>query len=178
MDKTGETPFIAIARIARTRGNRGEVLVDIYTDNPGRFDDLSEVWLEFDDDRRQPRTLKKLQDVWEHKGRKVLKFEGVDTISEAEAWVGCWVVIPADRVTELPEGTYFNHDLIGCSVNRLDGTLVGMVSGVLDIADNSQLIVRDGDREYLVPAAKSICVEVSIPDKRIIINPPEGLMDL
>ena len=170
--------FIAIARIARTRGNRGEVLADPYTDNPDRFDDLDEVWLEFDDGRRQSRTRKKLEDVWEHKGRKVLKFEDVNTISDAEAWVGCWVMVPADQVIELPEGTYFNHDLVGCAVSCLDGTLAGTVSEVLDIAGNSQLVVRGGGREYLIPAVRNICVEVSIPDKRIIIDPPEGLMDI
>jgi 16S rRNA processing protein RimM len=184
MNRHVDASYIAIARIARTRGNRGEVLADLYTDNPERLDDLDEVWLEFDGGGQQKaagsarKKLKKLEDVWDHKGRKVLKFEGVDTISDAEEWVGCWVMIPADKAMELPEGTYFNHDLIGCAVSGLDGTLVGTVSEVLNIADNTQLVVRGGGREYLIPAVKSICVEVSIPDKRIIIDPPEGLMDL
>jgi 16S rRNA processing protein RimM len=172
------TPFIAIARIARTRGNRGEVLADLHTDNSDRLDDLEEVWLEFDDGRRQARARKKLQDVWDHKGRKVLKFEGVDTISEADTWAGCWVMIPAEQIIDLPEGTYFNHDLVGCTVCDIHGTRIGKVSEVLDIADNSQLVVRGDNREYLIPAVRNICVDVSIPDKRIIIDPPEGLLDL
>ena len=178
MDKPADTSFIAIARIARTRGNRGEVLADLHTDNPDRFDDLDEVWLEFDDGRRRAGTRKKLEDAWDHKGRKVLKFEGVDTISDAEAFAGCWVMVPVDQAVKLPEGTYFNHDLVGCSVSGLDGTQIGTVGEVLDIANNSLLVVRGGGREYLVPAVKSICVEISIEDKRIIIDPPEGLIDL
>jgi 16S rRNA processing protein RimM len=181
MDTPAGMSYITIARIARTRGNRGEVLADLYTDNPERFDGLNDVWLESDYGRRPAATepaRKKLENVWDHKGRKVLKFEGVDTISDAEAYVGCWVMIPADLVMELPKGTYFNHDLIGCAVSGLDGTLIGTVSEVLDIADNTQLVVHGGGREYLIPAVKSICVDVSIPDKRIIIDPPEGLMDL
>jgi 16S rRNA processing protein RimM len=170
--------FIAIARIARTRGNRGEVLADLYTDSPDRFNDLDEVCLEFDDGRRGIRTIKKLEDVWEHKGRKVLKFEGIDTISDAETVVGGWVMVPTDQAVKLPEGTYFNHDLVGCAVSRLDGTLIGTVRDILDIADNTQLVVCGNGREHLIPAVKNICVEVSIPDKRIIIDPPEGLMDL
>jgi len=170
--------FIAIARIARTRGNRGEVLADLYTDNPDRFDDLEEVWLECDDDGQQRRALKKIEDVWEHKGRKVLKFEGVDTICDAELLTGYWVTIPADKAMSLPDGTYFNHDLVGCVVNGLDGTRIGTVNNVLEIAGNSQLVVYGGGQEYLIPAVKSICVEVSIPEKRIIIDPPEGLMCL
>ena len=172
-----ETPYIAIARIARTRGNRGEVVADLYTDNPDRFDDLDKVWLESADGRRHAAS-KTLEDVWEHKGRKILKFEGIDTIGDAQTVVGCWVMVPAEQAAKLPEGTYFNHDLIGCAVSSLDGTLIGTVRSVLDIADNSQLVVRDGDREFLIPAVKNICVEISIPDKRIIIDPPEGLLNL
>ena len=170
--------FVTIARIARTRGNRGEVVADLYTDNPDRFDDLDEVWLEFDDGRRPSRTVKTLEGAWDHKGRKVLKFEGVDTISDAEAWAGCWVMIPADQAVKLPEGTYFNHDLVGCTVSRIDGTRIGTVKEILDIANNTQLVVRGDGREFLIPAVKNICVEVSIPDRRIIIDPPEGLMDI
>ena len=57
-----------------------------------------------------------LEDTWEHKGRIVLKFAGVDSISAAEPFAGCWVEIPADQAMPLPEGTYFDHDLIGCAV--------------------------------------------------------------
>ena len=177
MEKTDKS-FIAIARIARTRGNRGEVLADLYTDTPGRFDDLVDVWLEFDGGKAHERVRKKLEDVWDHKGRKVLKFEGVDSINDAEPLAGCWVTVPTDQAVKLPEGTYFNHDLVGCTVSDLDGTLIGKVSKVLEIAGNTQLVVRGGGREYLIPAVKSICVEISIPEKRIVIDPPEGLMDL
>jgi 16S rRNA processing protein RimM len=73
--------FITIARIARTRGNRGEILADLYTDYPDRFEALEEVWLKFDDGRRQHMAL---EDSWEHKGRRVMKFAGVDSIGSAE----------------------------------------------------------------------------------------------
>jgi 16S rRNA processing protein RimM len=167
--------FIAIARIARTRGNRGEVLVDLYTDFPDRFDALKEVWLEFADGHRLRVSI---EDTWEHKGRRVLKFAGVDDISSAESYVGCWVQVPSDQAMTLPEGTYFDHDLIGCIVQDSAGNLVGVVEGVLRIAGNSQLVVKGNGREYLIPAVDSICTEISIEDKRIQIDPPEGLMDL
>ena len=171
-----DTSFIAIARIARTRGNRGEVLADVHTNNPDRFDCLDEVWLEPDDGgARMPA---KLEDAWDHKGRKVLKFEGVDTIDDAQRLAGHWVTVPADQAVDLPEGAYFNHDLVGCAVSCTDGTPVGTVARILDIAGNEQLVVRGGGREHLIPAVKSICVEISIPDKRIIVDPPEGLLSL
>ncbi|MDR1726571.1 MAG: ribosome maturation factor RimM [Acidobacteriota bacterium] len=181
----GTPEFIAIAKIARTRGNRGEVLADLYTDYPNRFDGLREVWLEFDDGARQgraSRVKKALENVWEHKGRTVLKFAGVDTIGDAEAFAGCWVEVPIEQAVPLPESTYFDHDLVGCAVEDAGGVRVGTVSEVLHIADNAQLVIRKEDsadgREHLIPAAASICVKIDVVGKRITIDPPEGLMEL
>jgi 16S rRNA processing protein RimM len=170
-----KSSFIAVARIARTRGNRGEVLADLYTDFPDRFRLLNEVWLVSDNGHRQ---LLILEDSWEHKGRRVLKFAGVDNISAAEAYEGCWVEIPADQAMPLPKGTYFDHDLVGCAVEDTRGNKIGIVTEVLRIAGNSQLVVKHMDREILVPAVESICVRISPEEKQILIDPPEGLMDL
>jgi 16S rRNA processing protein RimM len=170
-----QNSYIAIARIARTRGNRGEVLADLHTDFPDRFRSLEEVWLEFYDGHRQCMAL---EESWQHKGRIVLKFLGVDTISSAEHYVGCWVQIPIDKATRLPEGTYFDHDLIGCSVEDVHGSRLGVVCDILRIAGNSQLVVRNAGREFMIPAVERICIRISIAEKRILVDPPEGLMDL
>ncbi len=175
MAEDAQPSFITIARIARTRGNRGEVLADLYTDFPDRFNLLREVWLAPENGRRQ---LLGLENSWEHKGRRVLKFAGVDSIGAAEAYVGCWVEIPAEQAMPLPEGTYYDHDLVGCSVQDLSGNRIGIVVEVLHIAGNSQLVVKHLERELLIPAVDSICVKVSTKEKQILIDPPEGLMDL
>lgn len=167
--------YIAIARIARTRGNRGELLADLYTDFPDRFDALREVWLESADGRRSVATI---ESKWEHKGRLILKFEGIDSISSAERYVGCWVQVPAEQAVPLPEGTYFDHDLIGCTVVGADGNQFGVVDDILHLSGNSQLVVKGAGHEYLIPAVESICVRISIPEREITIDPPEGLMDL
>jgi 16S rRNA processing protein RimM len=167
--------FIAIARIARTRGNRGEVLADLYTDFPDRFHELEEVWLEFADGRRQRMAI---EDAWAHKGRQVLKFVGIDNISAAEAFVGCWIQIPLEQAANLPAGTYFDHDLIGCSVYDIQDVDLGIVREVLHIAGSNLLAVKGPEREYMIPAVESICIRISIEEKRIVIDPPEGLLDL
>jgi len=167
--------FIAVARIARTRGNRGEVLADLYTDFPDRFNALQEVWLEFADGHRLRMTVEK---TWEHQGRIVFKFKGIDDIGSAEPYVGCWIQIPAGDAMPLPEGTYYDHDLIGCSVRDTRGNSLGVVDEILRIAGNSQLVVKSPGREYLIPAVESICIRISIEEKQILVDPPEGLMDL
>jgi 16S rRNA processing protein RimM len=171
-----QSSFIAIARIARTRGNRGEVLADLYTDFPDRFNQLEKVWLASSDGSR--RQWIDLEEFWEHKGRLVLKFRGVDDISSAEAFAGWWVEIPANQAVRLPEGTYFDHDLIGCEVENTSGQRVGVVTELLHFAGNNQLVVKNADREFLIPAVESICVRISVEEKRIQIDPPEGLLDL
>jgi 16S rRNA processing protein RimM len=175
VEPDAQPSYIAIARIARTRGNRGEVLADLYTDFPDRFSVLEQVWLEFADGRRLCMVV---EDTWEHKGRRVLKFFGIDDISSAEALVGCWIQIPSEQAMKLPEGTYFDHDLVGCSVQDTRGNHLGVVDGVLRIAGNNQLVIKGCGREYLIPAVESICIRISIAEKKILIDPPEGLMDL
>jgi 16S rRNA processing protein RimM len=148
----------------------------LYTDFPDRFNQLREVWLVSNDGTR--RQLMALEETWEHKGRVVLKFAGVDSISSAEPLAGYWVEIPADQAMPIPEGSYFDHDLVGCAVQDLSGKRIGIVSEVLRFAGNSQLVVKDLGREFLIPAVESICVQISIGDKQITIDPPEGLLDL
>jgi 16S rRNA processing protein RimM len=175
VDQDAHTSYIAIARVARTRGNRGEVLTDLYSDFPDRFDDLEDVCLKFSDGRLQPMVL---EETWEHKGRRVMKFSGVDSISAAEAFVGCWVVIPEEQAVLLPEGTYFDHDLVGCIVQDVRGNQIGIVDEIRHIVGNPLLVVRKADQEFLIPAVDSICIKISVEEKQILIDPPEGLMDL
>jgi len=167
--------FITIARIVRTRGNKGEVLVVSFTDFPDRFGVLKEVWLEFENSDLQKVAI---DFTWEHKGRRILKFTGFDTISAAEKLIGCLVQIPEEQSVELPEGTYFDHDLIGCSVEDNHGKYLGVVEDILRISGNNQLVVKNLNKEFLIPAVENICTRISIKKKQIIVDPPEGLMDL
>ncbi len=85
---------------------------------------------------------------------------------------------PPIRRCRSRKARYFDHDLIGCAVQDLSGKQIGIVSEVLHFAGNNQLVVKDPGREFLIPAVESICVQISIGDKQITIDPPEGLMDL
>jgi len=172
----GERPeTLAIARIARPRGNKGEVIADLHTDFPDRFDGLSEVWLSWPDGRRERRVL---TGSWPHQGRRVLKFEGADTISDAEPLAGAWVEIEAEQAVELPGGVYFDHDLVGCAVVDGAGRDLGVVSGIERFPGNPQMVVRAGSGEFLLPAGGSFFLDVSIEHKRIVVDLPEGLVDL
>ena len=108
----------------------------------------------------------------------MLKFGGIDSITAAEALVGAWVEVEADQAVTLPEGTYWDHDLVGCSVRSAGGEALGTVAEVMRIGGNHQLVVQGPRGEFLVPAVAAICREISISRREIVVDLPEGLMDL
>lgn len=168
-------PGLAVARIVRTQGNRGEVLSDVLTDFPERFQRLKAVWLEFPDQHREKAVLER---AWPHKGRQVLKFEGIDSISDAERLKGAWVLVERQDAVPLQEGTYFDHDLVGCRVVDVAGEELGAVSGILKTAGNAVLTVDGPKGEVLIPAVADFCRRVSIEERLIVVDLPEGLLDL
>jgi len=175
MDPEATSGYITVARITRPRGNRGEVLAEFHTDFPDRFEGLREIWLRFPDGRRERRPL---EDSWEHGGRLVLKLVGVDSITDAEAYAGAWVEVAAEAAVELPVGSYYDHDLVGCRVVDPAGQDLGVVRDVVRLAGNHQLLVLREGHEYLIPARAEICREIAVDRKRIVADLPEGLMDL
>jgi 16S rRNA processing protein RimM len=176
----GDERWIAIALVVAPRGNRGEVAAIPLSDQPERFRRLSEVYL-YDaakagaDHRRFP-----VEAAWEHKGRVVFKLRGIDTISEAERLRGCEVRIPLASRPELPTGEYYQSDLIGCEViERSSGRRLGRVRDWVQHAGPALLEIEGEDgKELLVPFARSICVEIDPPGRRIGVDLPEGLKDL
>jgi 16S rRNA processing protein RimM len=168
---------IVIARIARAWGIKGEVFADILTDFPERFDDVTTVTLR----RGATERPAELEGYRFHKERILLKFAGVDTMSDAELLAGFDVVVPEEELYELPEGEdlYYDFDLVGCRVETAEGDEVGEVERVMRTGAQELLVVRRPDgREALVPFVDEICPTVDVEGKRIVVDPPEGLLEL
>jgi len=167
--------LISVARIARPQGHRGEVIADLLTDFPERFARLGRVYVKRADGRL---LLLDLENSRLHKGRVALKFTGFDSISGAEELRDARVLVSRDQLVELPEDTYYDFDLIGCEAVATGGQHLGHVVEVQNFGAAPLLVVRDGARELLIPLVLSICVEIDTGRKRIVVNPPEGLLDL
>jgi len=158
----------------RTRGIRGELFAEIYSSRPGRAERLQEVRLE---KTGLSRTLS-VERAWSHNGRPVLKFAGIDTMSDAETWQGADILV---EQAELPDpGEYSHADLIGCTlVCEASGRTAGVVRDVEDYGGTPLLKLESAEgREILVPFARSICHDVDVARKMIRARLPEGLMDL
>jgi 16S rRNA processing protein RimM len=164
-----------VGRIARTHGLRGQVIVNLETDFPEeRFRPGSELFVR----RGAAVEALTIASVRLQGDRPVIAVDGIGTIEQAEALAGLELRIPVDRLQPLPGGTFYHHDLIGCRVETVDGADVGIVSEVETASGGSRLVVDGRRGEILIPIAAEICRRVDVAAKRIVIDPPEGLLDL
>lgn len=177
--------YIAIARILRPQGRRGEVSAEIMTDFPARFQKLRRVFVGDGvmGSQNQP-TEAALERAWPHKGSIILKLKGIDSISQAQALRGLTIFVPFEERVPLPANTYYWPEIEGCRVlaGRPEARVeIGIVTAVEPTAGVPILHVsrslRSGD-EILIPFAQEICREIDPEAKRIMIDPPEGLLIL
>jgi 16S rRNA processing protein RimM len=175
-DNTGGEEDIVIARVVKARGIRGEVACEVETDFPERFTSLESARLWMPDGSRLSLAV---EDAWFHKGRVILKFEGVQTRTDAERLVGGRVVISEADLLTLEEGEFYEHHLVGSEVFTAAGERVGSVTRLMRTGGTDLLVVARGERrELLIPFADDICIEVDVEARRITVNPPEGLLEL
>ena len=167
--------FITLARVVKTQGRHGEVAVELHTDIPGRLHTGVRVFaLDEAGDRREL----KIEDTWPHKGWLVLKFVGVDSISDAEVLVGNELQVPQSERAELESGAVYVSDLVGCVVFDR-GREVGVVSDVrFGAGEAPLLVVGSGKNEHEIPYAQVFLERVDLEHKRIEMNLPEGLLEV
>ena len=168
--------LITVAHIVKTRGLRGEVVADLLTDFPERFENLkSLVGVSVGGTRRSLQ----IEEQWFHGHRIVFKFGGFDSIEEAKQLVGCDLSVPAKDRVELPKDSFYEWELIGCRVETVDGKHVGAVKEILRTGGVEILtVLDDAGRDRLLPMASDICVVIDVERKVIRIDPPEGLLEL
>jgi len=158
-----------VARLVRARGIQGELAAIPLNDRRERYDALRRVIVR--------ETEYEVERVWWHGDRLILKFRGVDTRSAAEAISGNEVYVTELERAALPEGDYYLSDLVGCEIlDRGSGRVVGVVSGWQETGGPPLLELQGSIA--LIPFAQSICREIDVAAKRIVIDPPEGLLDL
>jgi len=116
-----------------------------------------------------------VESTWMHGDQLIFKFQGVDTISDAERLAGAEVAIPFEQRAALGEQEYYQSDLIGCEVVDTTGRSLGVVTDFEETGGTPILQVGD---DLLIPFAKSICVTIDPANRRIVVNPPDGLLDL
>jgi 16S rRNA processing protein RimM len=186
--------WIVLAHLLRPQGRKGEVLAELFTDFPERFEDQRRVFLAapgFEGEEAEARPAEVVAfwlPVGKNEGRVVLQFAGINTISDAESIAGQDVLIPREERLPLDDESVYISELIGCSV--YDGPLrVGVVEDVqfamtadggrrLDDAAPLLAVTSPEGDEILVPFAKAFLVTVDTEAKRIDMTLPEGLVEV
>lgn len=164
-----------VGRIARAHGIRGQVIVNPDTDFPEeRFRAGAELFVERGG-RVEPLTI---ATVRFHRARPVLGFDGVETMNDAETLAGLELRVPPEQLAALPAHTFYRHDLIGCRVETTGGASVGIVSDVEGTMAGSRLVIDGARGEILIPLAADICKAIEPAAKRIVVDPPDGLIEL
>jgi 16S rRNA processing protein RimM len=175
MDDAASSELVIIARAVKPRGLKGEIVAELLTDFPERFEDVDELVLVSPSGER---STKRLEDYWFQNDRVVLKLSGYDDVETAKELVGVEFAVPESERVLLPVDHYYDWELEGCTVKVGDDS-IGQVKSVLKTGGAEILVVTgNSGKELLIPLADSIVVEVDPARKTIVVDPPEGLLDL
>ncbi|HMD15193.1 MAG TPA: ribosome maturation factor RimM [Terriglobales bacterium] len=187
-DASGE--WITLAVVIKTQGRRGEVAVELHTGVPDRFRQNMRLWAlakDRDNDKGGQRREVTVEDLWPHKSFLVLKFAGIETISDAEPLVGAELQLPRSERAELEPGWTYLSDLIGCTV--FDGQReIGEIEDVQFGAGEAPLLVVRGKQQgetksraklpYEIPFAEAYLEKLDLERRQVRMKLPEGLLEV
>ncbi len=166
--------FVTVGKLGRTRGIHGEIWVVSETDFPDRFLQMTDLHLKYKD-RWEMVAIESARFV---SGRPVIKLEGIDNPEEAARLTNREIGVPKDQVMELPEGSFYIHDLIGCRViDKESGAVIGEIVDVETYPANDVYVIRTTDgKDVSIAAVEEFVKNIDMTDKNVIID-PAGLLE-
>jgi 16S rRNA processing protein RimM len=175
MNDGGSDDLVVIARAVRPHALKGEVVAELLTDFPERFEDVDELILVSPSGEKKSAQL---EDFWFQKDRVVLKLAAYDDVDQAKLLVGYEFAVPDSERVPLEEDEFYDWELEGCTVKVGDKS-IGQVRSVMKTGGAEILVIADDSgKEQLVPLAAEIVVNIDKAAKLILIDPPEGLLEL
>jgi 16S rRNA processing protein RimM len=168
--------LVVIGEIVRPHGLRGEVRVAPLTDDPARFARVRTcvLW----DRARDEREPRRVVAARRQGGALLISLAGCETAEAARALAGRLIAIPESEAMPPGPGRFYPWQLEGCRVVTEEGREVGRVTRIEPSPAQDLWVVQDGPREHLVPAVPEIVLDVDLAARRVVIRPPEGLLDL
>jgi len=173
MTLVAESPrYLAIGRILRAFGLRGEVKVDVLTDFPERFGQMTSLYLG-DEREREPVTVLSSRFHGKH---ALLQLEGYPDRTAAERLRGLWLYIPLAEAMPLEEDEFYEHEVVGCRVETQGGEMLGHIRELLFTGSNEVFVVQGADGDLLIPVTKEVVLEIDVRDRRVLVSLPPGLV--
>lgn len=164
--------LVLVGRVVKPQGRHGEVAVECFSDREERFPTLRRVFAgrPGSDESREMR----VERAWPHKGRFVLKLEGIDSIDVAETLRDLELRIPEDELLPLPEGSWYHHQIVGLQVFDEQGEPLGSVAELLETGATARVVVVRGPAgELLLPFADAFVREIDVATGRMVVVRPE-----
>jgi 16S rRNA processing protein RimM len=161
--------------VVKTQGRRGEVALELHSGVPDRFVEGMRLWA-----LGQDNTHRELQieEIWPHKVGVVAKFAGIQSISEAEALVGCELQVPSTQRAQLEPGWDYISDLVGCAVVDA-GREIGKVKDIRFGGGQAPLlVVANGPAEHEIPYAAAYLQDIDLARRQIRMVLPEGMLEV
>lgn len=166
--------MIAVGRIRKSVGLRGEIKIEPLGGNPDRFQNLPAVWI----GNGEAEALRhRIQSARAHGGDAVVKIEGIDSRSDSDPLRGLFVFVEDNDAAPPVPGSYFVHEIVGLNVLAEDGSEIGPVTDVLTLPAGDVWCVRYRGKEVLIPAVKEVIRSVDVGSKTIVVRVIEGLLD-
>ncbi len=166
--------MIAVGKINKSVGLKGEVKVALLTDSPDRFRTLKAVWIGGEE---ATATRYKIQSVRVSPASVVMQVEKVQTRTAADALRGHFVFVADKDEVKPRRGSYFIREIVGMKVVTEAGESIGTVEEVMQLPANDVWVVTSGKKEFLIPAIKEVIRSVDVGGRTIIIRPMEGMLD-
>ncbi len=162
--------WIAVGRINRPHGVKGEVVVQPLSEVETRFAAGSRLFLQ-----EHEGDALIVAEARPHRGRLLVTFEGVRDRNSAEAMAGSFLFVPSSSAPALPEGEYWTHELVGCDVLTDEGRALGPIREVIHTPANDVWVTHGVEGETLIPALKDVVKDVDLPARRVIVREVSGL---
>lgn len=164
---------ITIGKITKTRGLKGEVVIAPHTDDPDRFFLLKEVWVS----GKKGSKIFQIEKVKKFRQKIFLRFQGINSPEAAKPLVNSFLEIEKENLLPLPQNRYYIFNIIGLKVVTTQGGKIGVIKDVINLPANDVYVVRNGKKEYDIPAIKEVVKEINLDKKIMIIEPIEGLFE-
>jgi 16S rRNA processing protein RimM len=166
--------LIPLGEIVTTHGLAGWLKLKPYNPDTTVFSSGLELFLEKDG----LRSAYEIEASRPHHRQFLLKLRGIDTIERAAPWVGSTASISEHTLQPLPSGQYYHFQAVGLEVFNTQGERIGTVTRTWSTPGGELYVVQGPVREHLIPAVKEIVEKVDLAEGKLIIDPPEGLLDL
>ncbi len=169
--QSGEPLYLAVGRLLRTHGLKGDLLMEILTDFPERIKTGQVLYV---GSEHQPLSIRGIRG---HSSGLIISFPGIDTPEQAAELRNQLAFVRADEIPPLPDGEFYQHQLLGLRVVSEDGQQLGKIEGIIETGANDVFIVRQlNNAELLLPNISDVVLDVNLAQGEIQVHLLPGLM--